>query len=150
VQRSTGLVRGTLCGAVSAADFTHLPADARMPSLVTDYLPLVIFMGIAGGLSLVLLIVPFVIAYKAPDDEKLSAYECGFKAFDDARMKFDVRFYLVSLLFIIFDLEVAFLFPWAVSFRDIGAFGFWSMMAFLGVLTIGFVYEWKKGALEWD
>ena len=124
--------------------------DARMPSLVTDYLPLVIFMGIAGALSLALLIVPFVVAYKAPDDEKLSAYECGFKAFDDARMKFDVRFYLVSLLFIIFDLEVAFLFPWAVSFRDIGAFGFWSMMAFLGVLTIGFVYEWKKGALEWD
>ena len=121
-----------------------------MPSLVTDYLPLVIFMGIAGGISLALLIVPFVVAYKAPDDEKLSAYECGFKAFDDARMKFDVRFYLVSLLFIIFDLEVAFLFPWAVSFRDIGAFGFWSMMAFLGVLTIGFVYEWKKGALEWD
>ena len=121
-----------------------------MPSLVTDYLPLVIFMGIAGALSLALLIVPFVVAYKAPDDEKLSAYECGFKAFDDARMKFDVRFYLVSLLFIIFDLEVAFLFPWAVSFRDIGAFGFWSMMAFLGVLTIGFVYEWKKGALEWD
>ena len=121
-----------------------------MQSLVTDYLPLVIFMGIAGAISLVLLIVPFVVAYKAPDDEKLSAYECGFKAFDDARMKFDVRFYLVSLLFIIFDLEVAFLFPWAVSFRDIGAFGFWSMMAFLGVLTIGFVYEWKKGALEWD
>ena len=121
-----------------------------MPSLVTDYLPLVIFIAIAGALSLVLLVVPFVVAYKAPDDEKLSAYECGFAAFDDARMKFDVRFYLVSLLFIIFDLEVAFLFPWAVSFRDIGAFGFWSMMAFLGVLTIGFVYEWKKGALEWD
>ncbi len=127
-----------------------LLTDARMPSLVSDYLPLVIFIGIAGGLSLVLLVVPFVVAYKAPDDEKLSAYECGFAAFDDARMKFDVRFYLVSLLFIIFDLEVAFLFPWAVSFRDIGAFGFWSMMAFLGVLTIGFVYEWKKGALEWD
>ena len=125
-------------------------AGYAMQSLVTDYLPLVIFMGIAGAISLVLLIVPFVVAYKAPDDEKLSAYECGFKAFDDARMKFDVRFYLVSLLFIIFDLEVAFLFPWAVSFRDIGAFGFWSMMVFLAVLTIGFVYEWKKGALEWD
>ena len=121
-----------------------------MTGLLADYLPLVIFIGIAGGLSLVLLIVPFVVAYKAPDAEKLSAYECGFAAFDDARMKFDVRFYLVSLLFIIFDLEVAFLFPWAVSFRDIGAFGFWSMMTFLGVLTIGFVYEWKKGALEWD
>ena len=114
-----------------------------MQSLVTDYLPLVIFIGIAGGLSLVLLITPFVVAYKAPDDEKLSAYECGFKAFDDARMKFDVRFYLVSLLFIIFDIKVAFLFPWAVSFRDIGGFGFWSMMVFLGVLTIGFVYVWK-------
>jgi NADH-quinone oxidoreductase subunit A len=150
VQRSNGLVRGTLSDDVGAADFSALPMDARMPSLVTDYLPLVIFMGIAGGISLALLIVPFVVAYKAPDDEKLSAYECGFKAFDDARMKFDVRFYLVSLLFIIFDLEVAFLFPWAVSFRDIGAFGFWSMMGFLGVLTIGFVYEWKKGALEWD
>ena len=121
-----------------------------MTGLLADYLPLVIFIGIAGGLSLVLLIVPFVVAYKAPDAEKLSAYECGFAAFDDARMKFDVRFYLVSLLFIIFDLEVAFLFPWAVSFRDIGTFGFWSMMTFLGVLTIGFVYEWKKGALEWD
>ena len=121
-----------------------------MPSLLSDYLPLVIFVGIAGGLSAVLLLVPFVVAYKAPDEEKLSAYECGFKAFDDARMKFDVRFYLVSLLFIIFDLEVAFLFPWAVAFKDVGVFGYWSMMSFLGVLTIGFVYEWKKGALEWD
>ena len=85
-----------------------------------------------------------------PDPEKLSAYECGFNAFDDARMKFDVRFYLVAILFIIFDLEVAFLFPWAVAFGQLGAFGFWSMMVFLGVLTIGFAYEWKKGALEWD
>jgi NADH-quinone oxidoreductase subunit A len=93
---------------------------------------------------------PFLVAYKSPDPEKLSAYECGFNPFDDARMKFDVRFYLVSLLFIIFDLEVAFLFPWAVSFHDIGAFGFWSMILFLAVLTIGFVYEWNKGALEWD
>jgi NADH-quinone oxidoreductase subunit A len=101
---------------------------------------------------LALLIAPAVRgpAYKNPDPEKLSAYECGFNAFDDARMKFDVRFYLVSILFIIFDLEVAFLFPWAVSFGDIGWFGFWSMMVFLGVLTIGFIYEWKKGALEWD
>jgi NADH-quinone oxidoreductase subunit A len=89
-------------------------------------------------------------APKAPDAEKLSAYECGFNAFDDARMKFDVRFYLVSLLFIIFDLEVAFLFPWAVAFKDVGLFGFWSMILFLGVLTIGFIYEWRKGALEWD
>ena len=101
-------------------------------------------------IGLALLVAPFLLAYKSPDPEKLSAYECGFNAFDDARMKFDVRFYLVSLLFIIFDLEVAFLFPWAVAFKDVGAFGFWSMMIFLGVLTIGFVYEWKKGALEWD
>ena len=92
----------------------------------------------------------FQIAYQNPDSEKLSAYECGFNAFDDARMKFDIRFYLVALLFIIFDLEVAFLFPWAVSFGDLGWYGFWSMMVFLGVLTIGFAYEWKKGALEWE
>jgi NADH-quinone oxidoreductase subunit A len=121
-----------------------------MPDLLNDYLPLVIFIAIAAVLSVVLLVVPFVVAYKAPDPEKLSAYECGFNAFDDARMKFDIRFYLVSLLFIIFDLEVAFLFPWAVAFKDVGAFGFWSMIAFLVVLTVGFIYEWRKGALEWD
>src|ERR1700760_933842 len=121
-----------------------------MPDLLNDYLPLVIFIAIAAVLSVVLLVVPFVVAFQSPDPEKLSAYECGFNAFDDARMKFDIRFYLVSLLFIIFALEVAFLFPWAVAFRDIGTFGFWSMMSFLVVLTIGFVYEWKKGALEWD
>jgi len=121
-----------------------------MPSLVADYLPLVIFIGVSAFIGVALIVAPFIIAYKAPDAEKLSAYECGFNAFDDARMKFDVRFYLVALLFIIFDLEVAFLFPWAVAFRDVGLFGFWSMMVFLGVLTIGFAYEWKKGALEWD
>ena len=121
-----------------------------MSSLFDQYLPLAIFMAIAAIIAGVLLVAPFLVAYKAPDAEKLSAYECGFNAFDDARMKFDVRFYLVSLLFIIFDLEVAFLFPWATVFGDIGWFGFWSMMVFLGVLTIGFVYEWKKGALEWD
>jgi NADH-quinone oxidoreductase subunit A len=121
-----------------------------MSSLFDQYLPLAIFMAIAAVIAAVLLVAPFLVAYKAPDAEKLSAYECGFNAFDDARMKFDVRFYLVSLLFIIFDLEVAFLFPWAVAFREVGALGFWSMMVFLGVLTIGFVYEWKKGALEWD
>lgn len=121
-----------------------------MPSLLNQYLPLAIFIVIAAGLSAALLIAPFIVAFKSPDPEKLSAYECGFNAFDDARMKFDIRFYLVSLLFIIFDLEVAFLFPWAVAFHDIGAFGFWSMITFLFVLTIGFVYEWKKGALEWD
>ena len=121
-----------------------------MSALLQDYLPLVIFIGVAMGLGAVLLITPFLVAYKSPDPEKLSAYECGFNAFDDARMKFDVRFYLVAILFIIFDLEVAFLFPWAVSFKEVGAFGFFSMMVFLAVLTIGFVYEWKKGALEWD
>ena len=121
-----------------------------MPSLLADYLPLVIFIAVAFGLSAVLLAAPFVVAFKKPDPEKLSAYECGFNAFDDARMRFDIRFYLVSLLFIIFDLEVAFLFPWAVAYRHIGAAGFWSMMIFLGVLTIGFIYEWQKGALEWD
>ena len=122
----------------------------QLDALLANYLPLVIFIGVSAALGLVLLIVPFIVAYQRPDPEKLSAYECGFNAFDDARMKFDVRFYLVSILFIIFDLEVAFLFPWAISFKEVGAFGFFSMMIFLAVLTIGFVYEWKKGALEWD
>jgi NADH-quinone oxidoreductase subunit A len=121
-----------------------------MNELLLDYLPLVIFIAVAAAIALVLLIVPFVIAYKKPDPEKLSAYECGFNAFDDARMKFDVRFYLVAILFIIFDLEVSFLFPWAVAFGDLGLYGYWSMMVFLGVLTVGFIYEWRKGALEWD
>jgi NADH-quinone oxidoreductase subunit A len=118
--------------------------------LLVDYLPLVVFIGLSLVIGLGLLVAPFIVAYKNPDPEKLSAYECGFDAFDDARMKFDVRFYLVSILFIIFDLEVAFLFPWAVAFKEVGLFGFWSMMLFLAVLTIGFIYEWKKGALEWD
>ena len=118
-------------------------------ALLADYLPLVVFIGVAGVIGLALLVSAFVLAYQQPDPEKLSAYECGFNAFDDARMKFDVRFYLVAILFIIFDLEVSFLFPWAVAFRDVGLFGFWSMMVFLAVLTIGFIYEWKKGALEW-
>ena len=121
-----------------------------MDSLLSAYLPIVVFMGIAAIIGLALLVAPFVIAYKSPDAEKLSAYECGFAAFDDARMQFDIRFYLVAILFIIFDLEVAFLFPWAVSFGTLGWVGFWSMMVFLAVLTIGFVYEWRKGALEWD
>ena len=121
-----------------------------MNELLLDYLPLVIFIAIAMVIGLALLIAPFIVAYRSPDPEKLSAYECGFNAFDDARMKFDVRFYLVAILFIIFDLEVSFLFPWAVAFGQLGTFGFWSMMLFLGVLTIGFIYEWKKGALEWD
>jgi NADH-quinone oxidoreductase subunit A len=121
-----------------------------MPELLASYLPIIIFVGVALFIGLALLVSPFLVAFKAPDDEKLSAYECGFDAFDDSRMKFDVRFYLVSILFIIFDLEVAFLFPWAASFGAVGWFGFWSMMVFLGVLTVGFIYEWKKGALEWD
>src|SRR5947209_7750301 len=121
-----------------------------MGQLLQTYLPLVIFIGIAVVICAALLLSPFLIAVRNPDPEKVSAYECGFNAFDDARMKFDIRFYLVSILFIIFDLEVAFLFPWAVAFKDVGAFGFWSMMVFLGILTIGFIYEWRKGALEWD
>jgi NADH-quinone oxidoreductase subunit A len=121
-----------------------------MESLLQSYLPIVVFIGVAVAIGGALLVAPFIVAYKQPDVEKLSAYECGFAAFDDARMKFDVRFYLVAILFIIFDLEVAFLFPWAVAFKSIGWFGFWSMMVFLGVLTVGFIYEWKKGALEWD
>lgn len=121
-----------------------------MDALIQDYLPIAVFIGVALFIGLALLISPFLVAFSKPDPEKLSAYECGFNAFDDARMKFDVRFYLVAILFIIFDLEVAFLFPWAITFGELGALGFWSMMVFLGVLTIGFVYEWRKGALDWD
>ena len=107
-------------------------------------------MGICIGLGIALMASAFIIAVSKPDPEKSSAYECGFDAFDDARMKFDIRFYLVSILFIIFDLEVAFLFPWAISLKEIGVYGFWSMMIFLAILTVGFAYEWRKGALEWD
>ena len=121
-----------------------------MSELLLEYLPLVVFIAVAIAIGLALLVAPFIVAYQNPDPEKLSAYECGFNAFDDARMKFDVRFYLVSILFIIFDLEVAFLFPWAISLKSTGTFGFWSMVAFLAVLTVGFIYEWKKGALEWE
>ena len=122
--------------------------------MLANYLPVLIFLTVATGLALLLMTLGLIIGRwqaKAKDDaQKLSPYECGFNAFDDARMKFDVRFYLVAILFIIFDLEVAFLFPWAIVFGQLGLFGFWSMMVFLGVLTIGFAYEWKKGALEWD
>jgi NADH-quinone oxidoreductase subunit A len=121
-----------------------------MTGLMADSLPLIVFIGVSMFIAVALLVAPFLVAYNSPDPEKLSAYECGFNAFDDARMKFDVRFYLVAILFIIFDLEVAFLFPWAITFGELGWFGMWSMMAFLGVLTVGFVYEWRKGALEWD
>ena len=125
-----------------------------MNAYLLQYLPIVIFLAIAAILGVVFTVLPLIIAPKAPDAEKLSTYECGFNAFDDARMKFDVRFYLVSILFIIFDLEVAFLFPWAATLmklpHDAQVFAFVSMMVFLGVLTVGFIYEWKKGALEWE
>ncbi|MHA3914707.1 NADH-quinone oxidoreductase subunit A [Halovulum sp. GXIMD14793] len=121
-----------------------------MSDLLREYLPILIFLGLAIALGLVLVLAAIVVAVRNPDPEKVSAYECGFNAFDDARMKFDVRFYLVSILFIIFDLEVAFLFPWAASLQHVGVFGFWSMVVFLGVLTVGFAYEWRKGALEWE
>jgi NADH-quinone oxidoreductase subunit A len=119
-------------------------------SLLLEYLPIVIFLGIAAVMSIAAIAGSYILAPQWPDRDKVSAYECGFDAFEDARGRFDVRFYLVAILFIIFDLEVAFLFPWAVSFSSIGLYGFWSMIVFLGLLTIGFVYEWKKGALEWE
>ena len=118
--------------------------------LLVSYLPIFVFLGVAGVISAAAVALSYLVGNQKPDSEKLSAYECGFEAFGDARARFDVRFYLVAILFIIFDLEVAFLFPWAVSLGAIGEFGFWSMMIFLAVLTIGFIYEWKKGALEWE
>ena len=121
-----------------------------LSEFLKDYLSIIIFLFIALGLSVSFIVLNFIFSPKKPDPEKLSAYECGFEAFDDARGRFDVRFYLVALLFIIFDLEVAFLFPWAITLGKIGLFGFWSMMIFLSILTIGFIYEWKKGALEWE
>ncbi len=128
-----------------------LPIAGSLPDgFLLDYLPVIIFMAIALLIGVVFILANWLFAPSSPDPEKMSAYECGFNAFDDARMKFDVRFYLVSILFIIFDLEVAFLFPWALALKEIGAFGYCSMMIFLGVLTIGFIYEWKKGALEWE
>ena len=121
-----------------------------MDEMLSEYLPILIFLAIALALGLLLLLSATIIAVRNPDTEKVSAYECGFNAFDDARMKFDVRFYLVASLCIIFDLEIAFLLPWAVAFKDVSLLGFWSMMVFLLILTIGFAYEWKKGALEWE
>jgi NADH-quinone oxidoreductase subunit A len=117
--------------------------------LLIEYLPILIFVGIAAVLSAAMVGIAFFRSQSSPSTEKLAAYECGFEAFSDSRLRFDVRFYLVAILFIIFDLEVAFLFPWAISFSKIGWFGYGSMMMFLGILTIGFIYEWKKGALEW-
>lgn len=119
-------------------------------AFLADYLPIVLFLGIAGVMSVLVIAASMLVGKSRPDSEKLSAYECGFPPFADARSKFDVRFYLVAILFIIFDLEVAFLFPWAVSLGALGAFGFWSMVVFLSVLTVGFIYEWKKGALDWE
>ena len=118
--------------------------------LLLNYLPILVFIIVAMVVSCSALALSFVVGRQDPDPDKNAAYECGFDAFDDARSRFDVRFYLVAILFIIFDLEIAFLFPWAVSLGEIGLFGFWSMMVFLGVLTVGFIYEWNKGALDWE
>ena len=124
--------------------------DYMIYNFLTDYLSIIIFLLIALLISIGFILINFISSPSNPGPEKLSAYECGFDAFDDSRMEFDVRFYLVAILFIIFDLEIAFLFPWAITLGEIGVFGFWSMMIFLAVLTIGFIYEWKKGALEWE
>ena len=121
-----------------------------LADFLKDYLAIIIFLIVALGLSFAFVAINYLAAPKNPDPEKLSAYECGFEAFDDSRMEFDVRFYLVAILFIIFDLEIAFLFPWAITLGNIGIFGFFSMMLFLFILTIGFIYEWKKGALDWE
>jgi NADH-quinone oxidoreductase subunit A len=121
-----------------------------MNNVLISYFPIVVFLAIAFGLAFIMIMLPLIVGRQKPDNEKLSSYECGFEPFSDARGKFDVRFYLVAILFIIFDLEVAFLFPWAVSLKTLGPAGFWSMFAFLLVLTVGFIYEWKKGALEWE
>ncbi|MBL4805384.1 MAG: NADH-quinone oxidoreductase subunit A [Alphaproteobacteria bacterium] len=118
--------------------------------LLINYLPILIFIVIAAGMSVVMILGSLLFGKQNPDPDKLAAYECGFDAFSDSRNKFDVRFYLVTLLFIIFDLEIAFLFPWAISLGEIGVFGFWSMIVFLTILTVGFIYEWKKGALDWE
>ncbi len=118
--------------------------------MLDNYLPILIFLVVAAGFGGVLIVLGFLLGPRRPDDQKLSPYECGFEAFEDSRMKFDVRYYLVAILFIIFDLEIAFLFPWAVSLSRIGTFGLLSMLVFLAILVVGFIYEWKKGALEWD
>src|SRR5579872_5122312 len=121
-----------------------------MQNILSEYLPILLFLGIAVAFAFVAVALPFFIALHRPDRQKNSAYECGFEPFSDARGKFEVRFCLVAILFIIFDLEIAFLFPWAIALGKIGMFGFWSMMIFLGILTVGFIYEWMKGALEWE
>jgi NADH-quinone oxidoreductase subunit A len=131
-----------VCGCLSRA--------RERPPLLDNYLPILIFLAVAGGFGLVLLAAGWLLGPRRPDGEKVSPYECGFEAFEDSRIKFDVRYYLVAILFIIFDLEIAFLFPWAVSLDAVGGFGLASMGVFLAVLVVGFIYEWKKGALEWD
>ena len=121
-----------------------------IPDFLLEYLPIIVFLVVAIALSVAIVLIPCILAKYQPDSEKLSAYECGFEPFKEARHEFDVRFYLVAILFIIFDLEIIFLFPWAITLGSIGLFGFWSMMIFLFVLTVGFIYEWNKGALEWE
>jgi NADH-quinone oxidoreductase subunit A len=150
-QRGTRL-RVPSCGCPSFDQDSHTSElkDSGMEDLLREYLPILIFLGIAIAVSALMIGASYLAAQQRPDSDKLSPYECGFDPFDNARGKFDVRFYLVAILFIIFDLEVAFLFPWAITLGEIGVYGFWSMVVFLGVLTIGFVYEWKKGALEWE
>lgn len=118
--------------------------------MLENYLPILVFLGVGLFVGVAAIGIGFVLAPRKPDSEKLSPYECGFEAFEDSRMKFDVRYYLVAILFIIFDLEIAFFFPWAVVLDEVGLVGFWAMMIFLGILTVGFIYEWKKGALEWE
>ena len=121
-----------------------------MNSFLIEYIPIIIFLGLAVGMACLIMLATWLVAKRYPDENKLAPYECGFDAFEDTRSQFDVRFYLVAILFIIFDLEVAFLFPWAVSLGSIGLLGFWSMLSFVGVLTVGFIFEWKKGGLEWE
>ena len=128
----------------------RIPLAEKRCSMLENYLPILIFAVVAGGFGIVLMVLGYLLGPKRPDAEKLSPYECGFEAFEDTRMKFDVRYYLVAILFIIFDLEIAFLFPWAVVLEELGIFGFWAMFIFLGILVVGFLYEWKKGALEWE
>ncbi|GAB4511175.1 MAG: NADH-quinone oxidoreductase subunit A [Sulfuricaulis sp.] len=137
-----------------AGSFTYERIEVRrqIPGawMLQAYLPILIFIGVALVMGGVIVLAGRVLGPNRPDSAKLSPYECGFEAFEDTRMKFDVRYYLVAILFIIFDLEIAFLFPWAVALQEIGLFGFLSMMVFLGILIVGFIYEWKKGALEWE
>lgn len=130
----------------STSQFMNTPLKGD----VTEYFSILVFMGLGFGIALLLILLSFLRGPRRPNAEKLSPYECGFEAFSDARLKFDVRFYLVAILFIIFDLEIALLFPWAISLYDVGLFGYFSMMLFLLILTVGFIYEWRKGALEWE